>query len=184
MYTADLVWFTPLPRTAGNTLGASTTRGNDGTSDDPSSSICVHSIASRKQTTASPLKIPISTASSRKKRSSRIVKTSCVQLSQRERTGGGAGVGSEAGSVTGTAGAAPSGDSGIGVVCVSLNDSPCSGCAPAAIARDHHLAARRILWPLHSRSRRQSASLPPAGPENLADCVGSSCHPSFARLRT
>jgi len=48
MYIADLTWFTPLPRTRGNTwiassataipaiAGASTTRGNDGDNEGPS----------------------------------------------------------------------------------------------------------------------------------------------------
>src|SRR5271163_1018026 len=97
MYTADLIWFTPLVRTSGKTriastattrpasVGASTTRGNDGASDGPSSMICVHSIANLKHTTASPEKTPISTASSRKNRSSRSVKIACVHDSQRAR---------------------------------------------------------------------------------------------------
>src|SRR5579863_10541250 len=62
-------------------VGAKITRGNEGESDDPSSSICVHSIAMRKQTTAKPESIPIKTARNKKKRSSRMVKTRFVQTS-------------------------------------------------------------------------------------------------------
>ena len=66
MYRAAFVWLTPLPRTAGNTrttnaastrppiAGTITTRGHAGASEDPSRTSRVHSIASRKQTTARP----------------------------------------------------------------------------------------------------------------------------------
>src|ERR1700693_1224424 len=66
-------------------VGAKITRGNEGEIDEPSSSICVHSIAMRKQTTARPEKTPISTARNRKNRSSRMVKTRFVQTSHRAR---------------------------------------------------------------------------------------------------
>src|ERR1700693_244135 len=62
-------------------VGAKITRGNVGEIDEPSSSICVHSIAIRKQTTARPESIPIKTARNKKNRSSRMVKTRFVQLS-------------------------------------------------------------------------------------------------------
>src|ERR1700685_3595472 len=62
-------------------VGAKITRGNEGEIDEPSSSIWVHSIAMRKQTTAKPERIPIKTARNKKNRSSRMVKTRFVQTS-------------------------------------------------------------------------------------------------------
>src|ERR1700722_4943878 len=62
-------------------VGAKITRGNVGEIDEPSSSIWVHSIAMRKQTTAKPERIPIKTARNKKKRSSRMGKTRFVPLS-------------------------------------------------------------------------------------------------------
>src|ERR1700722_3742608 len=62
-------------------VGAKITRGNVGDREDPSSSIWVHSIAMRKQTTARPERIPIKTARNKKNRSSRMVKTRFVQTS-------------------------------------------------------------------------------------------------------
>ena len=97
MYIADLTWFTPLPRTRGNTwiassataipaiAGASTTRGNDGVNEGPSKVICVHSMANLKHTTTKPENMPMNTASNRKNRSSRSVKTACVHDCHRAR---------------------------------------------------------------------------------------------------
>src|ERR1700746_1182118 len=74
MYTAAFVWLTPLPRAAGKaeitrsatmsppTTGTIRTRGTGGDMDEPRVTKCTHSIAIRKQTTASPEKTPIKTA--------------------------------------------------------------------------------------------------------------------------
>src|ERR1700685_153687 len=66
-------------------VGARTTRRVEGVSEEPSSSIWVHSIAMRKQTTARPDRMPISTARKRKNWSSRMVKMRCVQTCHRAR---------------------------------------------------------------------------------------------------
>src|SRR3984957_15367584 len=142
MYMAALIWFTPLPRTRGNTwiassataipamAGASTTRGNDGDNDGPSNVIFVHSMASLEHTTGRQEKTPMSTASIRKNLSSRSVKTACIHDSHRARKRCGSAGESMA------AGAATSGAVVTGTAGASLTGSPLTGCGPAAIARD------------------------------------------------
>jgi hypothetical protein len=96
MYTAALVWFTPLPRAVGNkrststaitrpaAAGTSTVRHGAVVRPDPSSSQRIHSMAMRKHTTAIPENTPMKMASSRKNCSwrSAAVMRRCASISR------------------------------------------------------------------------------------------------------
>src|ERR1700752_878226 len=82
MYSAALVWFKPLPAEPRNTVktrtdmrrpvreGARNALHGEGVSALPRRYRWIHSMVMRKQTTASPAKMPMKTARMRKKRSS------------------------------------------------------------------------------------------------------------------
>src|ERR1700720_1210308 len=117
-------------------VGARITRGNEGEIDEPSSSIWVHSIAMRKQTTARPERTPISTARNKKKRSSRIVKMRFVQICQAAR---------KPGLELGTDGSFPKGGTAPGEVTTggSLTVPKLDGCVLRARERDPRLQVLR-----------------------------------------
>src|SRR5271156_1263489 len=117
-------------------VGAKITRGNEGEIDEPSSSIWVHSIAMRKQTTARPERTPISTARNKKNRSSRIVKMRFVQLSHIARKPA-LELGTDASFAK--AGTAPGGVTTVGSLTVSKPD----GCVLRARERDPRLQVLR-----------------------------------------
>src|ERR1700735_611951 len=134
-------------------VGARTTRKVEGASEDPSSSICVHSIAMRKQTTARPDKMPISTARKRKNWSSRMVKMRCVQACRRarkpEKTLGFDGASGDA--VAGPGDATPIG---------SFTGLELRGYALKATERDLRFAACRMRPPRHFPSGKRGALNP------------------------
>src|SRR5271170_8084342 len=135
------------------TVGARTTRRVEGVSEEPSSSICVHSIAMRKQTTAKPDRMPISTARKRKNWSSRMVKMRCVQVSHRARKPE-AEFGFEGAADNGGEGAAEATPMG------SVTGLGLRVCAPKARARDRHLAGFRRRQRRHFPFRKRGPSRP------------------------
>src|ERR1700722_3708396 len=136
-------------------VGAKITRGNVGEIDEPSSSIWVHSIAMRKQTTAKPERIPIKTARNKKKRSSRMVKTRFVQLSHIARI---PDVEVEFADSFAVDGITPGEVAAVGSVTVPK----LLGCVPRARARDQRLPVLRRPPPKHFPFRTRDPSLRPA----------------------
>src|SRR5580704_496227 len=128
-------------------VGAKITRGNEGEIDEPSSSIWVHSIAMRKQTTARPERTPISTARNKKKRSSRIVKMRFVQICHAARKPGCLELGTDGSFAKG--GPAPGEATTVGSLTVPKLD----GCVLRARERAPHLPVLRKPWSQHSRFR-------------------------------
>src|SRR5580704_19177530 len=129
-------------------VGAKITRGNEGEIDEPSSSIWVHSIAMRKQTTARPERTPISTARNKKKRSSRIVKTRFVQLSHIARI---PDLEVEFSGSLAAGGISPDEDKAVGSVTVPK----LLGCVLRARVRDQRLPVLRRPRPKHFPFRRR-----------------------------